>query len=63
MTRDRNNYLYTKQSLFGLIDAVGRALDEELAGLSNSVIQGTEENQLIKSLHDKYFFDSQNITE
>lgn len=63
MTRDRNNYLYTKQSLFGLIDAVGRALDEELAGLSNSVIQGTEENQLIKSLHDKYFLDSPKIRE
>lgn len=63
MARDRNHYLFTKRSLSGLIDAVGKALHEEIAALPNATIQGTEEGQLIQSLHDKYFLDAPRIRE
>lgn len=63
MPRNRSNYLFTRQSLSGLIDAQGKALHEEIAGLSNGVIQGTEESQLIESLRSKYFLDAPEIKE
>lgn len=63
MPRDRDNYLFTRQSLHGLIDAVGRALQEEVANLSNATIQNTEEGQLIESLRSKYFLDTPTIYE
>jgi hypothetical protein len=61
MPRDRDYYLFTRRSLHGLVEAQGQALHEEIAGLSNSAIQGTEEGQLIESLRDKYYLDAPQI--
>lgn len=63
MPRDRENYLFTRQSLHGLIDAESRALQEEISNLSNATIQNTEEGQLIESLRSKYFLDTPTIRE
>lgn len=63
MRRDRDNYLFNTHDLHAVIDAQGRALSQEISNLANGVIQGTEEAELIRSLHDKYKLDSLNINE
>jgi len=61
--RDRDYYLFTKPSLSALIDAVGRALQEEVDGLTNAVIQAAEEKELVRSLYEKYFLAVPTIRE
>lgn len=45
---NKNNFLFSKQSLFGIINAQTKVLDKEIAELSNEIIQNNEESELIK---------------